>query len=212
MCDALSRNAPKEFKTILANCNAHGRRQFVDVVANFPEECRFVLETLKDVYSNDAIAREQDLSPQERLGFHQAESGPLMDGLKGWLSQQFDDHLVEPNSGLGQAITYMLNHWDKLTLFLREPGAPRDNNICERALKRAILHRKNAMFYKSRHGAHVGDLFMSLIHTCQLGGVNPFDYLTELRKHAAALLSDPARWMPWNYRHELDAEMGVGHV
>ncbi len=203
MCDALSHNDPKGFETIVANCIAHGRRQFVDVVANFPDECRYVLETLGDVYKHDATARERNLSPDERLRFHQAESGPVMDRLKEWMTKQLQDRLVEPNSGLGEAITYMLKHWEKLTLFLHKAGAPLDNNITERALKRAILHRKNAMFYKSENGARVGDLFMSLIHTCQLCGVDPFDYLTELQKHAAELASDPAAWMPWNYRHEL---------
>ncbi|MFO8002854.1 transposase, partial [Thioalkalivibrio sp.] len=76
--------------------------------------------------------------------------------------------LVEPNSGLGKAIKYMLKHWKKLTRFLEVPGTPLDNNIAERALKYAILHRKNALFYKTQNGAKVGDLFMSLIHTCQL--------------------------------------------
>ncbi len=201
MCDALSRNMPKELATILANCLAHGRRQFVDVVENFPEACRHVLEILCEIYRNDAITREQGLSPQDRLEFHQAESRPLMDGLKDWMTKQLEDRLVEPNSGLGEAIAYMLKHWEKLTLFLRTPGAPLDNNLCERILKRAILHRKNAMFYKSVHGAHVGDVFMSLIHTCQLGGVNPFDYLTELGNHAAELSRNPQDWMPWNYPH-----------
>jgi transposase len=200
MCDALSRNVPKELKTILANCLAHGRRQFVDVAERFPEECRHLLEALQDVYKNDEVAKERNLSPQERLNFHQTESGPLMADLKAWLVRQFDERLVEPNSPLGEAILYMLNHWEKLTLFLREPGAPLDNNVCERALKKAILHRKNALFYKTENGAHVGDLFMSLIYTCQLGCVDPFDYLTALQRHAAKLASDPAKWMPWNYR------------
>ena len=203
MCDALSRNLPGELKTLLGNCLAHGRRQFVDVIEHFPEECRYVLETLGKVYKNDEVARERNLSPQERLQFHQAESGPLMEELKGWLSRQFEERRVEPNSGLGEAISYMLRHWEKLTLFLRKPGAPLDNNICERALKLAILHRKNALFYKTENGAHVGDLFMSLIHTCRLGGVDSFDYLTELQRHAAELASDPAKWMPWNYREML---------
>jgi hypothetical protein len=111
--------------------------------------------------------------------------------------------MVEPNSGLGQAITYMLRHWEKLTLFLREPGAPLDNNICERALKKAILHRKNALFYKTKNGARVGDLFMSLIHTAELAAVSAFDYLVELQRHHAAVADKPALWMPWNYRDTL---------
>jgi len=205
MCDALSRNCPAELKTILANCLAHGRRQFVDVAEHFPEECRHVLEALSVIYRNDAIARKRNLSPEARLEFHQADSGPTMAALHAWLTRQFDQRLVEPNSTLGGAITYMLKHWKELTLFLRVPGAPLDNNLCERALKKAILHRKNALFYKTANGARVGDLFMSLIYTCELCGANPFDYLTELQRHAGELASVPQDWMPWNYRQTLDA-------
>jgi hypothetical protein len=203
MCDALSRNTPKGVETLIANCLAHGRRQVVEVVENFPEECRYVLETLGGVYHYDALAREQKLSPEERLRFHQEHSGPLMKGLHEWMEAQFAEHKTEPNSGLGKAISYLLNHWPKLTLFLRQPGAPIDNNIVERALKKAILNRKNALFYKTLNGAQVGDLFMSLIHTCELNGANPFDYLTELQRHADELKQRPSEWMPWNYRETL---------
>ena len=172
----------------------------IAVAPQFPEACLHVLERLGEIYRNDAVARERKLSPEARLRFHQAESGPVMETLQTWLTQQFEDRLVEPNSGLGQAIAYLLRHGEKLTLFLREPGAPLDNNICERALKKAILHRKNALFYKTEHGAHVGDLFMSLIHTCELSRIDPFDYLTELQRHAEALSSTASMWMPWNYR------------
>jgi len=199
MCDAASRNMPKELQTILANCLSHGRRRFVDVVENFPQECRYVLDVLAEVYHTDALAKEQALSPDERLRLHQAHSGPRMQHLHQWLTEQIEQKKVEPNSGLGQAISYLLNHWQKLTLFLRVPGAPLDNNICEQALKRAILHRKNSLFYKTQNGAQVGDLFMSLIHTCRLGGVDPFAYLTELQNHAQELSRHPSQWMPWNY-------------
>jgi hypothetical protein len=203
MCDALSRNPSKAFETILSNCLAHGRRKFVEVAENFPRECRTVLEILGKVYHHDAIAQQQSLSPKERLVYHQTHSGPLMDQLKSWATAQFEDRKVEPNSGLGKAIAYLLRHWDKLTVFLRVPGAPLDNNLCEQALKRAILHRKNALFYKTQNGAQVGDLFMSLIHTCRLNGVNSFDYLTELQQHAGELARNPQDWMPWNYRATL---------
>ncbi len=204
MCDALTRNLPAELETIVAHCLAHGRRRFVEVADRFPEQCRYVLESLAVIYRNDAIAHQRKLSPSGRRHFHQMESGPVMEELRVWLGRQLEDRLAEPNSSLGVAISYMLKHWEKLTLFLRVPGAPLDNNVCERALKRAILHRKNALFYKTCRGAHVGDLFMSLIHTCQLGGANPFDYLTELERHADDLSANPERWMPWNYRETLD--------
>ena len=201
MCDALSRNVPKlPLQPVLANCNAHGRRHFVKVTPSFPEECRFVLEALGEVYGYDAAARERSLSPEERLRFHQEHSGPVMEKLHAWLEAQFAERKVEPNSGLGQAISYLLKHWEKLTLFLRQAGVPLDNNIVERALKKAILHRKNSLFYKTRNGAGMGDLFMSFIHTCELNGVNAFDYLTELQRHSEAVKRNPAGWMPWNYR------------
>ena len=207
MCDALSRNVPKlprDLELVMANCLAHGRRNFVVVVDNFPIECRYVLETLGEVYGHDEVAREQGMTATERLAYHQERSGPLMEGLRQWGEQQLAEHKVEPNSGLGRAIRYLLKHWEKLTLFLRREGAPLDNNICERALKKAIRHRKNALFYKTRNGARVGDLFMSLIHTCELCGANPFDYLTELQRHAAELKRNPREWMPWNYRATLE--------
>jgi transposase len=200
MCDALSRNFPGELQTILAHCLAHARRRFVDVYDRFPEPCRHLLESLAVVYRNDAVARERELSPEARLHFHQEASRPTMEQLHDWLTEQLDQKRTEPNSALGGAITYMLKHWEKLTLFLRQAGAPLDNNVCERALKKAILHRKNALFYKTQNGAGVGDLFMSLIYTCQLNGANPFDYLTELQRHADQVATSPQQWMPWNYR------------
>lgn len=203
MCDALSRNAPESLKTILGNCLTHGRRRFVEVAMHFPDECLYVLEILKTVYQNDAEAKEQGLSNEERLDWHRTHSGPKMAELKIWLAEQIEQKKVEPNSGLGEAIGYMLRHWEELTLFLRQPGAPLDNNICERALKKAILHRKNAYFYKTLNGAHVGDLFMSMIHTCELNKVNPFDYLVQLQKNAQPAAATPADWMPWNYRQTL---------
>ncbi len=157
MCDALSRNTPKlsdGAEILLANCLAHGRRQFVDVAENFPgNSCRYVLETLGDVYKYDAEgALRSTVSAGPRLLFHQQHSGPVMEQLHQWLEAQFALKQVEPNSGLGKAITYLLRHWKALTAFLREAGAPLDNNICERALKRAVLHRKNALFYRTLHG------------------------------------------------------------
>jgi transposase len=205
MCDALSRNTPKGtgVEILLANCLAHGRRQFVEIAPNFPDECRHVLEALGEVYYNDAMAREQALSAEDRLKLHQKQSGPVMEQLHAWLEAQFAEKKTEPNSGLGKAITYLLRHWKGLTAFLRHAGAPLDNNICEQALKRAVLHRKNALFYKTLNGAQVSDLFMSLIHTCRLCDANSFEYMTELQRHAGELAANPAQWMPWNYRDTL---------
>ena len=203
MSDALAANFTGEFETIIAKCLTHGRRKVVDVYAQFPEPCRHVIETLGRVYANDAHCREAKLSPEQRLHYHQAHSDEPMQSLHRWMTEQFAQRAVEPNSALGQALRYLIKHWSGLTLFLRQAGAPLDNNLVERCLKRAILHRKNSMFYKTCTGAQVGDIYMSLIHTCQLCHVNAFDYLQALQIHALQVLTTPSQWMPWNYTEQL---------
>jgi hypothetical protein len=205
MCDGSSRNEPEGIDTFSANCLSHGRRKFVEIVDSFPEECRHLLKELGKVYKNDKTTREQEMSPQERLHFHQAHSAKVMADLKRWIEDQLAQRKVEPNSSLGGAYSYMLKRWEKLTLFLRKAGAPLDNNICEQVLKMAIRHRKNSLFYKTLNGARVGDVFMSLIHSAERAGENPFDYLTELQKNAEQVRTSPQQWMPWNYRETLAA-------
>jgi len=201
VCDALAANKTGVMDTIVAHCLAHARRKFVEVVKYFPEECRTYLEALKVVYKNEAAT--EGMSPPERLAFHQEHSKPIMDDLERWLQEQVREKRVEPNSGLGQAIAYSLKHWQQLTLFLREPGIPLDNNLAERSLKRAIMHRKNSMFYKTQKGARVGDLYMSLIHSAELNQVNPFDYLVALLRNHAFVEENPEEWLPWNYLETL---------
>jgi transposase len=219
MSDGLSRNRPKydeaphglpkKLKTIWANCLAHARRKYADLVNVFRPECQHVLETLAHVYHNDEIAARQQMSPQERLEWHKTQSAPLMNDLRAWLKAQIDERNVEPNSGLGDAINYMLGHWHKLTLFLRIAGAPLDNNICERTLKMAIRHRRNSMFFKTENGAHVGDVYMSLIHTARLCGADPFDYLVAIDVHRDEVTARPSDWLPWNYRDTLARSMAA---
>lgn len=203
MCDALDRNRPSGHEVVEGNCGSHARRHFVDQVENFPTECRYLLEMLGKVFRVDELCCTLGLSDEERLRRHQEDSGPLMADLKAWMQVQLDEKRVEPNSGLGEAMNYMLKRWEKFTLFLRVPGAPIHNNIVERALKKAIRHRKNSLFYRSQRGATVGDVYMSLIHTTELDGGNALDYLTELMRHPKAVAENPGAWLPWNYREAL---------
>ena len=204
MCDGLeSRNVPKEHPVILANCTVHARRGIVEQFDNFPTECTYLLEQLSLVYKTEAQCKQQGLNAQDRLLAHQRDSAPVLAALHQWLHTAVSTKRVEPNSGLGKAYRYILKRWDKLTLFLRRAGAPLDNNICERALKMAIAHRRNSLFYKTQHGATVGDLFMSLIYTAELHHENPFAYLTALQRHAKAVADNPDQWLPWTYRATL---------
>lgn len=209
MSDGLDRNLPRDAVTVAANCLVHGRRYFVRLAENFPSECRHVIERIGEVYKHDAVAKHEKLSAQERMTYHQKKSGPVLESLRSWMIKQFDLKRVEPNGPLGGAFNYMLERWDKLTLFLRKPGAPLDNNVAERALKKAILHRKNALFFRTQNGADVADMWMSLIYTAELCGANVFEYLVALQEHAEEVARSPHDWMPWNYQAALGSQLVV---
>jgi hypothetical protein len=200
MSDALASNeVANEEAVIRCHCLAHGRRKFSDLEEVFPHECQVVLEVLRQVFEHDEQARQAQLSPEERLAYHQAQSQPLMDGLKRWLATQMDEHLVEPNSALGKAMGYMQRHWATLTRFLSVPGAPLDNNLAERVLKLFIRQRNNSLFYKSTHSAYIASVLTSLIATCVYAGVNVLEYLVALQEHRSEVFADPAAWLPWAY-------------
>jgi transposase len=151
------------------------------------------------VFDYDDEAREQELDPEARLAYHQAWSGPIMDGRKQGLQKQVDDRLVEPNSSLGKAMASLQSHWETLTRFLSIPGAPRENNFVERALKLFIRQRKNSLFFRPEHSAYIASVLTSVIATCLHAGVNALDYLVALQEHRAEVAADPAAWLPWTY-------------
>jgi transposase len=199
MSDALSSNNATETPLMRCHCLAHGRRKFSDLDEVFPAESAVVVEALKLVFDHDEAARREQLSAPERLAYHQAQSGPIMEALQKWLEQQTAERLVEPNSSLGKAIAYLLGHWPTLTRFLTEPGAPLDNNLAERALKLCIRQRKNSLFYATEHSAYIASILTSVIATCLQAGVNALEYLVAVQEHRQEVFANPSAWLPWNY-------------
>jgi hypothetical protein len=203
MSDALSSNNAEEAGLIRCHCLAHGRRKFSELADDFPAESAVVVRALKFVYDHDEQARDKQLSAEERLIYHQTYSAPVLTALKTWLEEQAAQRLVEPNSSLGKAIAYMLDHWDTLTRVVKEPGAPLDNNTAERALKLAIRQRKNSLFYASEHSAYIASVLTSVIATCVQAGGNALDYLVALQEHRQEVFANPSAWLPWNYQAAL---------
>jgi transposase len=203
MSDALRHNNAEEATLIRCHCLAHGRRQFSDLADEFPAESAVVVNALKLIYDHDDEAREQELNAQARLAYHQQYSEPVFTTLKTWLEQQTAERLVEPNSSLGKAIAYMLEHWGTLTQCLKEPGAPLDNNVAERALKLAIRQRKNSLFYATEHSAYIASILTSVIATCVQAGVNALEYLVAVQEHRQEVFANPRAWLPWNYEAAL---------
>jgi transposase len=204
MADALAANWSGAEKTIQAKCLAHARRKFIELEPLFPPECAVVLDAISAVYQTEAEAKGMDA--EQRLQHHQTKSGPVLSQLREWIEQQFKEKEVEPNSSLGQALRYVLRHWSGLTRFLTVAGAPLDNNLSERALKRAVLLRKNALFYKNEHGASVGAILLSVIETCRLNEVSAWAYLLWLLRHRAQARANPSGCLPWNYARSASEE------
>lgn len=198
-CDALSRNIPKDHPTLVAYCNAHTRRQFYEIVHYWPKECLTIVSAFDVIFLNDRIAKSNNLSPENRLKWHQEKSAHVMDGIYKYCQELIESKQVEPNSSLGKAINYLKNYWEGMTLFLRLPGIPISNNEDERLIKRSVLNRKNAYFYKNQVGAKIGDILMSIIETCSLNQVNPYNYLLAIQKNFTRVLEQPSGWLPWNY-------------
>ena len=200
MSDALASNEVANDAAVLrCHCLAHGRRKFSDLEAVFPHECQVVLEVISQVCDHDEQARKEQLSPAARLAYHQAQSQPLMEALPKWLAKQIDEHLVEPNSTRGKAMVSIQSHWETLTRFLSIPGAPIDNHLAERVLKRFIRQRKNSLFYKREPSASIASVLTSVLATCLSAGVNAVEYLVALQEHRGEVFADPAAWLPWAY-------------
>lgn len=210
MCDALSANVPKGMQTILSNCLSHGFRKFDELRDYFPVECIIITRLLSRVFKFDQETR--DMSPEERLVYHQIHSKPLMDELARYMASLTSERRIEPNSDLGAAIKYMQKHWEKLTRFLTVAGAPIDNNVVERALKIAIRNRKAAMFYRTTYSANIGGMITSLIYTCDLASQNPHHYLIAIQEHHAKVVANPEHWLPWNYQNTMASLASVANL
>jgi len=203
MSDALSSNQPSQAGVIKSLCNSHGRRQFVDVLSQFPEEVAIALNWYKMIWINDDEVSAQQLNQTERLAYHREHSLPVMQKIKAWGESQLSSEKTEENSVLGKAIRYFLNHYDGLTRFCTVEGAKIDNNRMEAQLKVIVRGRKNSSFYKTLAGASISDVITAMIATTVSAGVNPFEYFNALQCHQDRVLLAPADWLPWNYQSNL---------
>ena len=207
MSDASSNNRPSviaDYHPVL--CNSHGRREYVEVIAHFPDQVEWVLERYSHIWRNETHCQEHQLSAAQRLAYHQAHSLPIMEQIRDWGNQQLEHATVEANSGLGQAIGYFGRHFEGLTAFCRFENAPIDNNQTEQVLKLIIRGRKNALFFKTPAGAAIADVITSVVATAEQAGINAFDYLVALQRHQQAVRSQPEQWLPWNYPIALELE------
>ena len=198
-CDG-GHNIPKNCSTQVSYCLAHARRKFYELVQVWPAIVVKVIGWFSSIFANDQSA---PVDPDKRLIWHQEKSGPIMSQMYKYLNSLIEQREIEPNSSLGKAIAYLNNHWEGFTLFLKIPGVPLHNNDAERLLKRAVLNRKNAYFYRNETGAKIGDILTSMMETCILNNKNPWNYLIAIQEQQKDVRHNPDRWFPWNFETRL---------
>lgn len=200
MSDGLAANNPgKDYKVELANCLTHARRGFFELYNAGMQSLEIIIDEFAQVYKNDSDTKVKALTDKERLQYHKTHSTGPMNRIELWMRKQLDEKIVEPNSKLGKHIQYCQARWSELTLFLLKPGVPLSNDETERRIKALARHRKNSLFYKTENGAYTGDVIMSLIETCDVNDISPFQYLVALQENRSKVISQPELWLPWNY-------------
>ena len=164
-------------------CLAHGRRKFTDAIKAAPEDADIVktkahvaVNYFKKIYKLEK--KFEELSSEERYNKRLEKTKPLLEEFKNWLDDEKKRTL--PKSKLGQAISYNLKQWDKMTGFLEDGRVSVDNNHAERAIRPFVVGRKNWLFAKSPKGARASAICYSIIETAKANNLKPFQYLTYL--------------------------------
>lgn len=187
-------------KLVEATCNAHALLKFRDLKDKYPAEYAEAGKIYSAVFDNDDAAKALELSPVERMRYHRRHSKPLMLELKKMCEEKLASKSVEPNSPLWEPVTFILNQWERLTLFCEAPSVPLDTNLVEQALITPVRYLAGSFNYHTENGAVVGDHAMSLIATARAHGVEPVAYLAECLRSHEDLAKRPEHYLPWVYR------------
>jgi len=204
MTDALSCNNSVVAETVKTLCNAHGNRQFKDIESIYPEVTPIIDEYGK-IWTFDGHAKEQNMTDEERLTYHQKHSLPIMENILSWCEDKLKNETFEENSSLGKAVKYFTNHYTGLCQFCHIPGAEIDNNRTEETLKIIIRGRKTYMFFKTENGAGVADIITSLIATAWRAGINVYEYLNDIQRYKDQAKESPQLWTPYRYEETIRA-------
>jgi hypothetical protein len=187
-----------------ANCWAHVHCDFEDAWKNDKVSAEFPMGVIKSLFDIERVAA--TISESERLDMRQRLAKPKIAQLKAWLDQR--KLVTPPKTKLGEAISYTLNRWPALLVYLDQPFLDISNNASERSIKPMVLSRRNWLFAGSDEGGKTAATIMSLIETCKRLRINPFEYLKDvLARFPSAKTSQiddflPDRWMQLKQRQD----------
>ncbi|MFA7450939.1 MAG: IS66 family transposase [Bacteroidales bacterium] len=158
-------------------CMAHARRKFEHALNNDPALATEALVMFGKLYEIERDAREQNLSHDDIKALRQEKSLPVLQQMEAWLKEKLN--LVLPKSAIGQAIAYTLTLWPRLTRYIEQGRFNIDNNLTENSIRPVALGRKNYMFAGSHDAAQHAAIVYSLLATCKINNVEPFEWLSK---------------------------------
>lgn len=186
-----------------AGCWAHVRRKFMEVTRAQGKNHKSgsadqALAFIQQIYGLEKEAKRLELHPEAVLALRQEQARPILDNFHLWLLKRSAQ--TPPKGLLGKAITYALNQWDRLLVYLNEPMLTPDNNLAENAIRPFVLGRKNWLFAGNPKGAEASAQLYSLIETAKANNCEPYSYLRHIFEYLprASTLSDYEALLPWN--------------
>ena len=165
----------------IAGCLAHARRKFFEAKAE-GEDPQWVLGQMQQLYQIEARLREARAGPAEVLQTRQGHSAPILDRIKSRLNALHARRKHLPRSLTGEAITYALNQWAKLCVFLRDGRVQIDNNLIENTIRPSAIGKKNWLFMGDADAGQRAATFYTLIANCQRERIDATAYLTDIFK------------------------------
>jgi transposase len=179
-------------------CWAHARRKFVEAEATSPQLAHEAVARIKALYAIEHQAKGFDADA--RAALRQREAKPRLDALKEWLDREQATAL--PKTPIGEAITYALNQWEALNVYIRDGDLAIDNNAAERAVKPFAIGRRNWMFFGSDRGGRTLAILASFTATCELLKLNPWTYLKDVLTKLPSTPTDQlATLLPTKCKH-----------
>lgn len=194
-----------EGTAVEVGCWAHARRYYFEALPS-DRRAGVALAWIGKLYEVEREAKERQLDPLGVLALRLEKSKPIIETLRKWIQETWPQ--APPKSPLGQALTYSANQWPALLRFLEDGRLELDNNGCERALRAIAVGRKNWLFAGSDEGARRAAVIYTVIGTCRLSGVDPWEYVRDVLEKLAAgwLQSRLEELLPPNWRRNRDAD------
>lgn len=171
---------PQDPRFVHAHCWVHLRRMFLAAEQEHPDKARQALEFIRTLYRHEEDSREKKHEATAKRAYRQHHSAPVVHAFFAWLTQQQQDDTLLPRDAFTAAMNYALTHRDSFEVFLDQPELALDTNHLERTLRVIPMGRKNWNFCWTELGAKQVGIIQSLLVSCKLHGVNPYDYLVDV--------------------------------